>query len=112
MPSPVRAETGRIGAPARAVGARAAVISAVTAARRAGSARSALVRATAPRGEAEQVEDRQVLGGLRHRAVVGGDDEQREVDAAGAGEHGVDQPLVAGDVDEAGDRARRCPRSA
>ena len=52
-------------------------------------------------GQAEQVEDRQVLAGLRHRAVVGGDDEERQVDAAGACQHVVDQPLVAGDVDEA-----------
>ena len=52
-------------------------------------------------GQAEQVEDRQVLAGLWHRAVVGGDDDEGEVDAAGAGEHVVHQPLVAGHVDEA-----------
>ncbi len=42
-----------------------------------------------------------MFAGLRHGAIVGGDDEQREVDAAGTGEHGGDQFLVAGHVDEA-----------
>ena len=51
--------------------------------------------------QAEQVDDRQVLARLRHRAVVGGDDEQHRVDAGGAGEHVAHQPLVAGNVDEA-----------
>ena len=59
--------------------------------------------------EAEEVEDREVLAGLRHHPVVGGDDEEREVDAGGAGEHVADQPLVAGDVDEADDRAVLAP---
>ena len=49
----------------------------------------------------EQIEDRQVLDGLRHRPFVGGDDEQRGVDAADAGQHVLDEPLVTGDVDDA-----------
>ena len=51
--------------------------------------------------DAEQVEDREVLARLRHHAFVGGDDEQREVDAADAGEHVLDEALVAGHVDDA-----------
>ena len=51
--------------------------------------------------DAEQVGNGQMLARLRHRAIVGGDDQQREVDAGGAGEHVVDQLLVAGHVDEA-----------
>jgi hypothetical protein len=50
---------------------------------------------------AQQRQHRQVLARLRHDAVVGGHQQQRVVDAAGAGEHGVHEPLVAGDVDEA-----------
>lgn len=48
-----------------------------------------------------------VLARLRHDAVVGSDDQQREVDAAGAGDHGVHQALVAGYVDEADAPAAR-----
>ena len=33
--------------------------------------------------------------------LVGGDDEQDEIDAADAGEHVLDEALVSGDVDEA-----------
>jgi hypothetical protein len=50
--------------------------------------------------DAEQFDDFQVLAGLRHRPVVGGDDEQREVDAGGAGQHVVHQLLVPRHVDE------------
>ena len=51
--------------------------------------------------DAEQVEDRQVLARLRHHAFVGGDDQHGEVDAADAGEHVLDEVLVAGHVDDA-----------
>ena len=57
--------------------------------------------------DAEQFDDVQVLAGLRHGAIVGGDDEQRKVDAGGTGQHVVDQLLVAGHVDEAERTARR-----
>ena len=63
--------------------------------------------------DAEQREDREVLARLRHHALVGGDDEQREVDAGGAGEHGAHEGLVARHVDDA-ERAlaeRRAARS-
>src|SRR5690348_10549600 len=41
-----------------------------------------------------------MLVSLRHDAIVSRDDEQREIDAARAGQHGVHQPLVAWYVDE------------
>ena len=50
--------------------------------------------------EVEQVEDVEVLAGLGHDALIGGDHEQGEVDAADAGEHVLDKALVAGDVDD------------
>ena len=52
-------------------------------------------------GDAEQVDDGEMLAGLRHDAVVGGDHQQHEIDAGGAGQHVVDEFLVAGHVDEA-----------
>ena len=45
-----------------------------------------------------------MLARLRHHALVGGDDEQREVDAGRAGDHRAHERLVARDVDDA-DRA-------
>ena len=51
--------------------------------------------------DAEQVGNGQMLARLRHRPIVGGDDQQQEVDAGSAGEHVVDQLLVAGHIDEA-----------
>ena len=38
---------------------------------------------------------------LRHHAVVGGDHQQEQVDAGGAGDHGAHEALVAGHVDDA-----------
>jgi hypothetical protein len=58
-----------------------------------------------PRGDAEQLEDFQVLAGLRHDRVVGRDDEHGEVDAGGPGEHVLDEPLVPGHVHDAEPRA-------
>ena len=49
----------------------------------------------------EQIDDVQVLDGLRHDAVVGGHDQHHVVDAAHAGEHVAHEALVAGHVDEA-----------
>ena len=50
---------------------------------------------------AEEVEDGQVLSGLGHDAFVRGDDEEGEVDATDAGEHVLDESLMAGHVDKA-----------
>ena len=60
-------------------------------------------------GEAQEAEDLQVLAGLRHDRVVGGDDEQRQVEAGRAGEHVADEPLVAGHVDDGQPVRRRGP---
>ena len=57
--------------------------------------------------DAEQIDNRQVLARLRHHAVVGGDDQQHEIDAGGAGQHVVHEVLVARHVDEAEHRAVR-----
>ena len=48
-----------------------------------------------------------MLGRLRHPALVGGDDEQHGGHGPDAGEHGRDEPLVAGHVDERDLAARR-----
>ena len=52
------------------------------------------------RAHAEQLEDRDVLARLRHHAVVAGDDDQREVDAGRAGDHGAHEALVPRHVDD------------
>jgi hypothetical protein len=49
----------------------------------------------------EKAEDVEVLPGLGHHPLVGGDDQQNEVDPRRAGEHVLDQPLVPRDVDDA-----------
>ena len=55
----------------------------------------------------EEPEDREMLVGLRPRALRRVDDEQEEVDARGARDHRPDEPLVTRDVDE---RERRAVR--
>ena len=60
-----------------------------------------------PSRDAEEIEDVQVLDGLRHHAVVGGDHQQRVVDAAHAGQHVADEALVARHVHEADQAAAR-----
>ena len=54
-----------------------------------------------PGRDAEQFDDAQVLAGLGHDPVVGGHHQQEQVDAGGAGHHGLDEALVTGDVDHA-----------
>ena len=54
-----------------------------------------------PATDAEQIDDGKMLAGLRHDAVVGGDDQKRKVDAAGAGQHIVHELLVARHIDKA-----------
>ena len=51
--------------------------------------------------DAEQREDREVLDGLWHHSVVGGDADQREVDAGGTADHRPHEALVAGDIHDA-----------
>ena len=52
-------------------------------------------------GDAEQLQDCQMFARLRHHAVVGRDDEQGEVDAAGTGRHRVNKTFMPGDIDDA-----------
>ena len=56
--------------------------------------------------DAERRERIDVLGRLRHPALVGGDDEHHRRDRADPGEHRGDEPLVPRDVDEGDLRAR------
>ncbi len=49
--------------------------------------------------ESEHLADRQVLARLGHHALVGGDDEQHQIDSRCASHHRSDQPLVTGHVD-------------
>ncbi len=86
--------------PPSGVDASSAAMSSLTARSRASSTRSAFVSATAPCANAEQFEDRDVLARLRHHAVVGRDDEQREIDAARASDHRVYEAFVPGHIDE------------
>ena len=51
--------------------------------------------------EAEQPQDFEMFARLRHDGIVGGDDEQGEVDAGGSGEHVLDEALVARHVHDA-----------
>ena len=51
--------------------------------------------------DAQQAADVEVLAGLRLHRLVGGDHQHDEVDAADAGEHVLDEPLVSRHVDEA-----------
>src|SRR5881628_1874524 len=55
--------------------------------------------------DAKERADREVLARLRHHALVGGDDQHRQVDAADTGEHVLDETLVPGHVDDLDDRA-------
>ena len=57
--------------------------------------------------ETEQFDDGQMLACLRHDAVVGGNDEQDEIDAGRTREHVAHEFLVPGNVDEAEDAAVR-----
>ena len=51
--------------------------------------------------ETQELQDVQMLAGLGHHTVVGGDHQQPEVDGGDAGEHVADEPLVPRHVDEA-----------
>ncbi len=51
--------------------------------------------------QAEQFEDFEMFAGLRHDAVVGGHDEQGEIDAGRPGEHVLDEAFVPGNIDDA-----------
>lgn len=54
----------------------------------------------------EQAANVEMLASLGHDGLVGRYDEKCQIDAAGAGEHVLDEPLVAGNVDD-GETQRR-----
>ena len=58
-----------------------------------------LVQRDDDRGHADLAGEQHVLTGLGHRAVGGGDDEDRTVDLGGAGDHVLDVVGVTGHVD-------------
>ena len=53
-----------------------------------------------PARDLQKPADVEVLARLRHHGFVGRDDQHDQVDAAGAGQHVLDEALVARDVDE------------
>ena len=86
-------------------GGRRLLCSAVTSARRPGVAMIGLREDDNAPPDAKQIEDRQMLQGLRFDAVVGRDRQQSKVDPACAGQHRVHEALVAWHIDEAEDLA-------
>ena len=58
------------------------------------------MRTTIPLFHAEQRADFQVLPGLGHDPLVRGYHQQHQVHAADSGDHGPDETLVAGDVND------------
>ena len=52
--------------------------------------------------DAEQMEDVEMLLGLRHHTVVGGNRQQHQVDTMGAREHVADEALMARHINHAG----------
>ena len=62
----------------------------------------------------QPLEHSQVLLGLRHPTVVGGNDEKASVDRADAREHVLDVPGVSRyiDEDQRSARRKRCPRES
>ena len=63
--------------------------------------RSIFVSATTPVANSQQGEDVEVFAGLGHDAVVGGHHQDHAVHAARPGDHGLDEVLVTGHVDDA-----------
>ena len=51
-----------------------------------------------PRPDAQERADGEVLAGLRHDALVGGHDQQRQVDAPHPGQHVLHEALMAGHI--------------
>ncbi len=107
MPSPVRLETGRTGAPASFVGAIRVLDFGDAAGAQFVVGEVGFGQRYDAGSDAEQIDDLQMLDGLRHYSVIGGDHQKHEIDAGRAGEHVVDEALVTGHVDKAEHRAVR-----
>ena len=107
-PAPVRADTGTIGAPSRNEPATSSRTSSRDELERVGVDQVGLGQRDEAGRHPEQPADVEVLARLRHHRLVGRDDEHDEVDAADAGEHVLDEPLVPGHVDERDVDVVRC----
>ncbi|KXF75594.1 hypothetical protein ATN84_16500 [Paramesorhizobium deserti] len=51
----------------------------------------------------KEIDDGEMFARLRHHPVIGGNHQKHEIDAAGAGKHGVDEFLVSRHIDETDD---------
>ncbi len=48
----------------------------------------------------QQIDNRQMLTGLRHHCFIGGNDEEHRINTTHTGEHVLDKTLVSGDIDQ------------
>ena len=62
--------------------------------------------------DVQQLQDLQVLMGLRHNPFHDIDHQQNQVDAADAGQHVADEALVTGNIDDPGDHSSREAKGA
>ncbi len=100
-PAPVTELTGTTGAPSRNEPATSSSTSSRTSAENVGIHQVGLGQRDHAARNPQQPADIEVLAGLRLDGFVGRDDEQHQVDAAHAGQHVLDEALVAGHVHEA-----------
>ena len=100
-PRPSFALTVTTSQPANGVPSRNCRTSSSASSSSSSSTRSALVSATTPSRTPSSSMMARCSHRLGHHAVVGGDDQQEEVDAGRAGDHGPDEALVARHVDHA-----------
>ena len=109
-PRPESESTGTTGASSRNVPSTCSAISSAASSTRSGSARSTFVRRHDSVADVDQLEDAEVLLGLRLPSLGRRDDEHARVDGTDAGEHVPDEPHVAGHVDERHARVRSAAR--
>ena len=64
-----------------------------------------MVIATTPRRTPSSSSSGKMLARLRHHRIVGGDHQQRGIDARCAGHHGVNESFMPGNIDECEARA-------
>ena len=101
MPWPVVLDTGRTAAPGERRAGEQLLDLELGQLQEVGRDQVHLGQGDQPGRDAEQRADRQVLARLRLDPLVGRHHEQHHADAAQAGQGVVEEPLVAGDVDEA-----------
>ena len=105
-PRPVFEDTGTIGAPSRNVPRTAPAHVFSNQLEPVGLDQIGLGQRDQSGFDPQQRADRQVLARLRHHALVGRDDQHRQVDSADAGQHVPDEALVARHVDDLDREAR------